>query len=442
MSSAVKTGDGCAAADTAMSSAAPVHAIVERMSAPESQILNPESLKDTNPMSRVRVSILLCAAALVLTGCRSRPPSSIESPSIVTGRPIVLVTIDTLRADRLGSYGSTRNLTPSLDSFARAASRFTAAVTQVPITMPAHATILTGLHPARHGVRPNDGFHLAPGVPTLAEAVRSRGYATGAFIGGYPLQASSGLSRGFDRYDDDFLKQAGTIERPADAVVDAALGWIESHRSQPFFVWLHLFDPHSPYAPPPPYAAAHAAAPYDGEVAYTDAAIGRLFDRLRQLDLFARSAIIVVADHGESLGEHGERTHGTFLYDATIRVPLLIKTADSSASRTVDVPVETSDLAPTMAVMAGATLGEVDGRSVLPLIGGERGDADRPAYAESYYQNVLLGWSPLRAVRTARWKFIEAPRPELYDLQSDPAEKQSRVEEHAALAAGLQRALP
>ena len=361
---------------------------------------------------------------------------------MVAGRPIVLITIDTLRADRLGSYGSTRGLTPALDRFAQGAARFTAAVTQVPITLPAHVTMLTGLHPARHGVRTNDGFRLAADVPTVAETVRGRGYATAAFIGGYALEASFGLSRGFDRYDDEFLRSPGAVERPADAVVESALGWIDQHRSQPFFAWLHLFDPHSPYAPPAPFAAAHAAAPYDGEIAYTDAAIGRLFDRLQQLDLFARAAVIVAADHGESLGEHGERTHGTFLYDATVRVPLLVKLPDRTNGRVVDVPVETADLAPTIGALAGAAFGSVDGRSLLPLIDGAAGDPDRPAYAESYYQSVLLGWSPLRAARTARWKFIEAPRPELYDLRDDPGEQRNRIADHEALAGGLRRTLP
>ena len=355
--------------------------------------------------------------------------------------PIILITIDTLRADRLGSYGSTRGLTPSLDAFAREAGRFTAAISQVPLTLPSHATILTGLHPAHHGVRTNDGFRLSSDAPTLAVALKSAGYATGAFVGGYPLRRSSGLSRGFDRYDDEFLASPGALERSADAVFRSAEAWMDTNPGQPFFAWIHLFDPHSPYTPPPPFAAEHRDSPYDGEVAYTDAAVGRFLDHLRQRHLFAAATIVVVADHGESLGEHGERTHGTFLYDSTVRVPLLIKTAGATAKRPIDVPVETADLAPTIAAVAGATLDRADGRSVLPLIDGAAGDPDRPAYAESYYQNVLLGWSPLRAVRTARWKLVEAPRSELYDLEHDPGELQNRLEERAALASGLQRAL-
>jgi len=404
------------------------------------------------------------AAALVaasLAGCRSQPAVT-PSPADLSGRPIILVTIDTLRADRLGSYGSARGLTPALDRFARGSTRFTAAVTQVPLTLPAHATILTGLHPARHGVRTNDGFRLGSGAPTLAEALRGRRYATAAFIGGYPLRASSGLARGFERYDDDFLRAEGALERSADEVVRSAVAWIDAHQSQPFFAWLHLFDPHSPYTPPAPFAPARADAPsdafYDGEVAYTDAAIGRLFAHLRQSDLFSRAAIFIVADHGESLGEHGERTHGTFLYDATVRVPLLVKLPDAAIPGVVTVPVETADLAPTIAAMAGAPFDGVDGLSLLPLLHpnaaaalgtpglavakASAGDPDRAAYAESYYQNVLVGWSPLRAVRTGRWKFIEAPRPELYDLESDPRELQNRVDDHGALASGLRRALP
>ena len=390
-----------------------------------------------------RIAALAALAAASCAACRSQPADT--SPADLAGRPIILITIDTLRADRLGAYGSSKGLTPVLDRFAQGAARFTAAVTQVPLTLPAHATILTGLHPARHGVRTNDGFRLASDVPVLAEALQARHYATGAFIGGYPLHASFGLGRGFDRYDDDFLRAAGAMERAADEVVRSAVAWIDEHASQAFFAWLHLFDPHSPYTPPAPFAAAHAATPYDGEIAYTDAAVGRLFEHLQRSGLFARAAILVVADHGESLGEHGERTHGTFLYDATVRVPLLVKLPGAADPREVAVPVETADLAPTIASMAGAPLAAVDGRSLMPLVTAQdagAADPDRPAYAESYYQNVLLGWSPLRAVRTGRRKFVEAPRPELYDLETDPGELRNRVGDRGALASGLQLALP
>ncbi|HEY2907232.1 MAG TPA: sulfatase-like hydrolase/transferase [Vicinamibacterales bacterium] len=384
------------------------------------------------------VLVALTITAAIGGGCGRR--DAVRPPAFAPPRLIVLITIDTLRADRLGAYGSRAGLTPNLDRFAQSAVQFTAAVTQVPLTLPAHATILTGLHPARHGIRTNDGFTLA-NVPTLAEALHRRGYATGGFIGGYPLRASSGLSRGFDRYDDDFLKRSTAVERRADDVVEAAAAWIGDHASQPVFAWLHLFDPHSPYTPPEPFATAYAKAPYDGEIAYTDAAIGRLFDRLSRAGFTAAAAVFIVADHGESLGEHGERTHGTFLYDATVHVPLLVK-VPSAPARVVDAPVEAADIAPTIAELAGTTLPSVDGRSVLPLIARGGGDPDRPAYAESYYQNVLLGWSPLRAVRTRTWKFIEAPRPELYDLQNDPAERTNHVNDRGALAAGLQRTLP
>src|SRR5712691_10829282 len=403
----------------------------------------------------MRASALSVIAVLSFAACRSGPAPAPGAP-IPPRQPIVLVTIDTLRADRLGSYGSTRGLTPSLDAFAREATRFTAAVSQVPLTLPSHATILTGLHPSHHGIRTNDGFRLAPTVPTLAELLKASGYATAAFIGGYPLRASSGLARGFDRYDDEFLTSPDATERSADEVLRSATAWIDAKGSQPFFAWIHLFDPHSPYAPPAPFAFAHRDAPYDGEVAYTDAAVGRFLDRLRQPSLSLPVTIVIVADHGESLGEHGERTHGTFLYDATILVPLLIKlpparlkpdptyggstdgktVARTDGGRVVDVPVETADLAPTIAALAGTTLTRSDGQSLLPLIAGATGDPDRPAYAESFYQNVLLGWSPLRAVRTRQWKYIEAPRPELYDLEHDPHELQSGLNERAALEIG------
>ena len=389
---------------------------------------------------RLASRLTMAAVTLLLVGCQSRRPARATGGNFAE-HPIVLITIDTLRADRLGSYGSSRGLTPTLDAFAQTAARFTSAIAQVPLTLPSHATILTGRHPAAHGVRTNDGFRLDASTPTLATALHDRGFQTGAFIGGYPLQSASGLARGFDVYDDTFLNTPGVTERRADQVVQAAGDWIEARGTQPFFAWIHLFDPHSPYDPPAEYAAAHRGAPYDGEIAYTDAAIARFFDRLRRLSLLARSTVVVVADHGESLGEHGERTHGTFLYDATIHVPLLVKLPGQTSSRVIDAPVETADLAPTLAQIADAALPSTDGRSLRPLLDGAAGDPERATYAESYYLNVLLGWSPLRAIRTSQWKYIEAPRPELYDLHADPGELHSVAAAHRALASGLGAAL-
>src|SRR5262249_40994295 len=225
-------------------------------------------------LTRMRAAALVSGLAIACGACRASPPAADQAPS---RPPIVLVTIDTLRADRLGSYGSTRGLTPALDAVARDSTRSTAAVSQVPLTLPSPATTLTGLHPAHHGIRTNDGFRLAPAVPTLAESLKGAGYATGAFVGGYPLRRSSGLARGFDRYDDEFLNAPEATERSADAVLESAAAWIHANRSSSFFAWIHLFDPHSPYTPPAPFAAAHRDAPYDGEVAYSDAALGRFF---------------------------------------------------------------------------------------------------------------------------------------------------------------------
>jgi choline-sulfatase len=397
---------------------------------------------------RPLLGLLIASAVLGAHACGPGSVSKGEGARPAEHRPVVLVTIDTLRVDRVGAYGG-GTLTPHLDALADSGVRFDAAIAQVPLTLASHVTILTGLRPYRHGVRTNDGFRLGSATPTLAEAFHAAGYATGAFVGAYPLASSTGLDRGFDRYDDDFLRTPGTtsqtVERRAGAVVDAALAWItEQPPSTPCFVWLHLFDPHTPYDPPPPYQAEYRDRPYDGEVAYTDASIGRLFDGLRALHVFDRAIVMVVADHGEGLGEHGELTHGTFLYDATIRVPLIIRAPGLGAARSVvTVPVETTDLAPTLAALAGVRLPDgLDGISLASLVDGAAGDPERATYAESYYQYVLLGWSPLRAVRTARWKFIQAPRTELYDLQADPGERRNEVSARAGLVRGLAAALP
>jgi arylsulfatase A-like enzyme/tetratricopeptide (TPR) repeat protein len=381
------------------------------------------------------VLISLLTLPAMFGGCRN----AAERVPPARPRVIVLVTIDTLRADRLGSYGSPRKLTPALDRLAAESVRFEAAVAQVPLTLPSHATILTGLRPPSHGVRTNDGFRLPADVPTLAESLLRAGYRTAAFIGALPLRRSTGIARGFEQYDDGFL--ATRNERPANEVVAAAAAWIGEHRQEQLFVWLHLFDPHTPYEAPPEHATRHPTSPYDAEVEYTDRATGRFFDTLRELGAYDDAFIIVVSDHGESLGEHGERTHGTFLYDATIRIPLLIRMPGVSP-RVVTAPVETTDLAPTIASIARSELPRHDGIDLTSLLAGASGDEERAAYAESSYQHVLLGWSPLRAIRTARWKFVEAPRSELYDLVQDPGETTNLASHRASLAAGLSSALP
>ena len=399
------------------------------------------------------VAVAALAAAFMLGRQRQVEPersAGITGAAARSRAPIVLITVDTLRADRLGAYGSTRGLTPAMDALAASGIRFDAAIAQVPLTLPSHATILTGAHPARHGVRTNDGFRLPPSTPFLPELLQAGGYPTAAFIGGYPLNRTTGLARGFDVYDDGFLREAadasaqGPVERRADEVVEAALGWLEARPpGEPFFAWLHFFDPHTPYdAPAAPEAPR--VPPYDGEVRYTDAAIGRLVDRLTARGLLHRIVLVLTADHGESLGEHGERTHGTFLYDATIRVPLIVRLPGAAgAGRTIGAPVETADIAPTLAAIAGTSLPEpIDGRSLLELIDGAPGDPERATYAESYYQHVLLGWSPLRAIRTDRWKFVEAPRPELYDLRADPGETGNLIAGRENLATALAAALP
>ena len=400
---------------------------------------------------------MIAAAA----GACSRKPATGGVEHLEHHGPIILVTIDTLRADRVGIYGSTRGLTPHIDHLAAAPGRgtivFASAIAQVPLTLASHATILTGLHPARHGVRTNDGFRLPADVPTLPAALKAAGYATGAFIGGYPLNAATGIGRGFDRFDDEFVKR-GANERRAGDVIAAALPWIREHAGRDpaaarVFMWIHLFDPHSPYDAPAEFAAAHPDAPYDAEVAYTDAALGTFFDELSTSHILETTLLVIVADHGESLGEHGERTHGTFVYDATIRVPMIIRLPQAAAGggrtvRRVMVPVETADLAPTIAAIAGVSLPETDGVDLRPLLNGDGVDASTPVvrrlavYAESYYQQVLLGWSPLRAVRGPDWKLIEAPAAELYDLQVDPGETMNVINRHQNVAHAMAGLLP
>jgi len=344
------------------------------------------------------------------------------------GLNVVVVTLDTTRADRIGCYGAKDVATPNLDALAARGVRFGAAVSPMPLTLPAHCTLFTGLLPGAHGVRDNGGFKLAPEHVTLAEVLKDRGFATGGFVSAFVLDHRWGISQGFDTYFDDFdLKQEeklsmGEIQRPGNETVDHALAWIRGVKDRKFFAWVHLYDPHAPHDAPEPYKSRYAGRPYDGEIAWTDSLVGRLVDELNRLDLTKKTVIAVLADHGESLGEHGETGHGYFIYEQVTHIPFVLATPYSKThGRVVDSVVRTIDVAPTLLdLVGGAGLLTGAGTSLVPLLGGGGDPGD--GYSESYYARFHYGWSELRGVRTKRWHFIEAPKAELYDLLNDPGE--------------------
>ncbi len=340
---------------------------------------------------------------------------------------VLLITIDTLRADHVGAYGDRDAATPVLDALAKRGTLFTDAICQVPLTLPSHASMLTGLLPPSHGIRDNVGFALAPGIPTLAEQFRKSGYETAAFVSGYPLHRRFGLARGFDVYDDRFPRgddpgRAPYIERRADVTVRAAIDWLEGRGNRPFFAWVHLFDPHAPYDPPEPWHTRFADRPYDGEVAFADTQIGVLLDELSRRGQLPKTVILAAADHGEGLGEHGESTHGLFIYDSTIRIPLIVAGPGVKAGVRPRAVVRGIDVAPTLLDLAGVqAMGAIDGRSLEPALDG-RALPGEGAYVESLLGRLSFGWAPLYGWRTDRTMFIEAPRNELYDIGSDPGE--------------------
>jgi arylsulfatase A-like enzyme/Flp pilus assembly protein TadD len=344
-------------------------------------------------------------------------------------RNVLLITIDTLRADHLGAYGSRAGTTPHLDRLAARGVVFEQAFTTAPLTLPAHASLLSGLWPFHHGARVNGADGIAADAPLLAARLSKAGFATAAVVGSLVLRSETGLARGFDLYDDRFAENAGrpardwNARRRGDEVVDRAAGWLDGVGRRRFFLWVHLYDPHAPYEPPSPYRERFPGRPYEGGVAYADACLGRLMARLEEKGLLGETLVAVAGDHGESLGEHGETTHGVFLYDATLRVPLLLVDPGRKA-RHVSAPVSLADVAPTLAEAAGLPPAPADGLSLWPLAAGNR-DAPHRVYAESVYPAALLGWSPLFAVRSERAKYIEAPRPELYDLARDSGERQN-----------------
>jgi choline-sulfatase len=376
------------------------------------------------------------AAALVLAATTA---IAAEQPRPARRRPnLLLITIDTLRPDALGWIGHSNN-TPAIDALAARGFRFARAVTPVPLTLPAHASIMTGLVPRRHGVRDN-GQTFGTGPATLAESLHAAGWTTGAFVSGFPLQHLFGLDRGFDHYDDALPEgREGWVERFAADTTAAALGWLAG-APQPWFVWVHYYDPHDPYEPPRAFWGPGERGSYLGEVRYTDFAIERLLAGLPKGD--GRGTLTVLtADHGEALGDHSEKRHGYFIYDATITVPLVLVEEGVISPGESPAPANLVDIAPTVLDLLGlAPLADIDGVSLAGHVHDPRTPLP-PSYLETRLPWIFFGWSPLRGIRERDWKLIEAPRPELYDLASDPAEQRNLFERRPEQARRLRALL-
>jgi arylsulfatase A-like enzyme/Tfp pilus assembly protein PilF len=397
----------------------------------------------------LRVCLL---AALLAAGCgRAGSDPGTTPGGVVVGRlprgvspsdlNLLLITLDTTRADRLGAYGWPQSVTPALDRIASEGVVFQHAVAPAPLTLPSHASLFTSKYPPAHEVRDNGGFFLDERETTLAERLKARGFKTGGFVGAYVLDRHWGIAQGFDSYFDNFdlrfdAPSVGDVERPANEVADRALAWLDTAKSERFFGWIHFYDAHSPYAPPEPYRTRFADRPYLGEIAFVDSQVRRVMEFLERQHLLDRTVVVVIGDHGESLGDHDESTHGFFLYESVLHVPLLIKAPyDGLRGRRVADLVRTVDVVPTVLELLGLPPADgTEGQSVLPLMTGTVRELGLAAYAEAVYPRYHYGWSDLRSLTSGRYKFIEAPRPELYDLEQDPGERRNLYGERQALA--------
>ena len=408
-------------------------------------------------MIRTRTVVAISAGVVLLITAAwwfllSRGPAIRTASGVSLGRlpagvspdqlNVLLITLDTTRWDRIGAYGDTSAATPNLDRLAGQGVLFEQTIAAAPLTLPAHSTIFTGLLPPRHGVRDNGGYVLDPKHHTLASALKTAGRATGAFVGAFVLDAKFGLDAGFDTYHDkfDLSRQRsislGSISRKAGEVLENALPWLEEHATRPFFAWLHFYDPHSPYEPPEPFLSRFRDRPYAGEIAYVDSQVGRVLQWLETRHLADRTIVVVIGDHGESLNEHGEGTHGLFIYESTTRVPLIVRTPyELPAGQRVRSVVRSEDVMPTVLELVGARPPDgIQGRSLASLISGNATDLNLDAYSESLYARNHYGWSELRALRSGRFKYIATTRPELYDLERDPREERNLFDERRSLA--------
>jgi arylsulfatase A-like enzyme/Tfp pilus assembly protein PilF len=359
---------------------------------------------------------------------------------------VILLTLDTTRADHLACYGYPDVRTPHLDSLARRGVLFEQAAANSPLTLPAHCSILTGMYPTYHGVRINGNTALNEAQVTIAEVLSAQGYQCGAFIGAFVLDGRWGLKQGFQHYDDQFDLDKhkhidlGAIQRPGNEVMDVALDWLEEQKRAPFFAWIHLYDPHTPYEPPEPYLSEYGpkglTGLYDGEIAFMDEQIGRCLDWLENNGLDDNTILVLVGDHGEGLGSHGEGTHGYFIYDYAIHVPLIIVTPfEGLRGARVSSQVRIVDIFPTLLEMVAFTPPtETHGRSLLPLMFRPQKEEDGIAYAESMSPNIQFGWSSIHSLRTTQYKYIDTPKAELYDLTQDPDEQTNLLRQNPDIA--------
>jgi len=392
-------------------------------------------------MSRILVvaGICLSVAQLVVA---AEPPTANTKPNLL------LITLDTVRADYLSCNGSKKVQTPHLDRLARGGVNFTRARTSVPLTLPAHASIMTGNYPPAHCVRDNGSYRLGQEQVTLAEVLHGHGYETAAFIGAFVLDRDFGVAQGFDTYGEGDWGNAGALEnlaaeRSADSVRNAFSSWLKGRSGEgPFFAWIHLYDPHAPYVPPEPFRKRFANNPYAGEIAYTDAVVGKIVEDLESRKLLGSTLITVVGDHGEGLGEHGEQTHSLLIYNSTIHVPMLLHLPGSiPPGKTVGHLTRTIDLAPTILDYLGISQKLGQGTSLRPLVEGGSLDEEVTAYSESLYPSLNLGWSELRGLEADNYRFILAPRAELYDVTKDPGERENNIDSNPTMADQLERRL-
>lgn len=357
-----------------------------------------------------------------------------------------------MRADRLGIYGNKDVATPHMDRLAEEGAMAPDATVHVPLTRPSHASLFSGLLPSEHGIRDNVAPSLDPDIPLLAEVLKAARFRTAAFVSSVVLEAQSGLDRGFELYGDEFEEEDGddarflnTVQKRGDLTMDDALAWLESNSAgDRLFAWIHLYDPHDPYEPPEPYATQYADRPYDGEVAWSDELLGRLDEKLELLGLRDDTLLIVTSDHGEGLGDHGETLHGFFLYQSTLAVPLLFRGPGVVPGQRLSVTARTIDLFPTMLDLLGLNIPpeiHVSGRSLAGALRGREDLAEESSYAETLVPLLHFGWSDLRSFRKGRWKYIEAPRPELYDLENDPGETKNLVRSKSSAADSLRSSL-